>query len=195
MQNTFMMDSRIETSEFILREPTPADASLIFHSYAQDHDVTKYMTWQPHKDISETLNFLQKCIILWHENKEFNMVVMQKKTQQIVGMIRIAPQGNTASIGYVLAKRYWNKGYATHLLHELIAYLFQKTDLTFIQSFCDIDNIASARVMEKAGMKKKGILPEYILHPNRSPKPVDVFLYEAKRKDFAYEVKRITHHP
>jgi RimJ/RimL family protein N-acetyltransferase len=42
---------------------------------------------------------------------------------------------------------------------------------------CDVENLASAHVLEKAGMQKEGILRRYILHPNISPEPRDSYCY------------------
>ena len=46
---------------------------------------------------------------------------------------------------------------------------------------CDIDNRASARVMEKAGMQREGILRRWMLHPNISAEPRDCFSYATTR--------------
>ena len=42
---------------------------------------------------------------------------------------------------------------------------------------CDIDNLASARVMEKAGMQREGILKRWSVHPNISAEPRDSYCY------------------
>jgi RimJ/RimL family protein N-acetyltransferase len=46
-----------------------------------------------------------------------------------------------------------------------------------IWALCDVDNLASARVMEKIGMEKEGILRRCIIHPNVSDDPRDVYCY------------------
>jgi RimJ/RimL family protein N-acetyltransferase len=40
-------------------------------------------------------------------------------------------------------------------------------------AFCDVDNPASARVMEKAGMTREGILRRWHVAPNLGPEPRD----------------------
>ena len=44
-------------------------------------------------------------------------------------------------------------------------------------AICDIDNQASARVMEKAGMNFEGVLRRHTLHPNIAPEPRDCRMY------------------
>jgi hypothetical protein len=55
---------------------------------------------------------------------------------------------------------------------------FRKTYGIFrVWALCDVDNLASARVMEKVGMQREGILRRWILHPNLSDEPRDVYCY------------------
>ena len=42
------------TKRLYLRKPLLSDAVPIFEQYAQDEEVTKYLIWQPHKNIKET---------------------------------------------------------------------------------------------------------------------------------------------
>lgn len=44
-------------------------------------------------------------------------------------------------------------------------------------AYCDVDNAASARVMEKVGMVHEGTLRRWAIHPNVSDSPRDVLVY------------------
>ena len=46
---------------------------------------------------------------------------------------------------------------------------------------CDVENKASARVMEKAGLEREGMLRHWIIHPNISCKPRDWLSYAKVR--------------
>ena len=46
-----------------------------------------------------------------------------------------------------------------------------------VQAFCDVENAASARTLEKVGMSREGILRRYIIHPSVSNEPRDCYLY------------------
>ena len=50
-----------------------------------------------------------------------------------------------------------------------------------VWAVCDVDNVASARVLENAGMEREGTLRRYIVHPAVSPIPRDVHLYARVR--------------
>jgi RimJ/RimL family protein N-acetyltransferase len=46
---------------------------------------------------------------------------------------------------------------------------------------CDVGNLASARVMERAGLGRDGILRRWIIHPNISSEPRDWLSYAKVR--------------
>ena len=41
----------LTTKRLVLREPRLSDAPAVHHCYATDPDVTKYLTWRPHRDL------------------------------------------------------------------------------------------------------------------------------------------------
>ncbi len=63
-----------------------------------------------------------------------------------------------AEIGYALSRDYWGKGICTEAAKEIIAFGFERMDLMRIQAKCMVDNIGSAKVMEKVGMTYEGTL-------------------------------------
>jgi len=54
---------------------------------------------------------------------------------------------------YSIYKEFWGNGYATEALRAMVEFGFQVVGLHRIWAGCDIDNAASRRVMEKAGMR------------------------------------------
>ena len=53
------------------------------------------------------------------------------------------------SIGYRLLERYWGHGIATEAVSLMVSYLYGRTDIQIITASTMIENIASARVLEK----------------------------------------------
>lgn len=79
----------LETSRLLLRQPVTEDAVLLFEQYTQDQEVSKYMTWQPHKSITETDEYINRCISSWTEHSTFPYVLVRKEDAQLIGMIEI----------------------------------------------------------------------------------------------------------
>lgn len=67
---------------------------------------------------------------------------------------------NNCELGYVFWSKFWGKGYATETLKIVIEYLIKECNFHLVEAKHHASNPASGRVMEKAGMKKDGILRE-----------------------------------
>jgi len=92
-----------------------------------------------------------------------------------MGKIRLG--NNTTNSGYVISGNQWNQGFATEILITLIKEVANINFEKPIESYCDVENKASARVMEKAGMSFAKTLDNYLILPNISVKPRDCLLY------------------
>ena len=167
----------IETNRLRLRMPRPNDAEDIFQKYAQDPEITKYMVWTVHESVIETRNFVNRCIQCWKDGSAFPWVIERKHDQELVGMIELRIKQHSADTGYVIARAYWGNGYATEALQSIVDWALAQEQIFRVWAVCDIENGASARVMEKVGMQREGILRRLIVHPNISDQPRDCFCY------------------
>ena len=61
----------IRTARMLLRKPRAADASLMFTAYAQDPEVTRYLTWRAHGDIAETRAVIDRFLAAWKSRRDF----------------------------------------------------------------------------------------------------------------------------
>jgi RimJ/RimL family protein N-acetyltransferase len=169
----------IETRRLVLRIPSLADAEAIFNSYAQDHNVLRYLTWLPHENIQETEGFLADCIVAWKNASRFPYVIVLRESDEVIGMIEIRIDGFKADVGYVVSRRHWGKAIATEALRSLADWALKQEAIYRLWALCDVDNLASARVLEKAGMQREGLLRRQIIHPNISDEPRDCYCYAA----------------
>jgi len=167
----------IETSRLILRIPRMADAEAIFSAYAQDHEVTRYLRWRPHEEREQTREFMESRITAWDNDSEYSWIITLRGSDSCVGMIALRVDESKADVGYVLAKPYWGKGIMTEAVTAIVDWAYGQPTLFRVWAVCDVENIASARVLEKCGMRREGILRRWIVHPNISAEPRDCFCY------------------
>lgn len=153
------------------------DATSIFEQYAQDPDVTRYLIWRPHKRIEETRDFLRRCISFWKSGVAFPWVLIQKKDNRLVGMVEIRVDGHRVELGYVLARPYWGNGYMAEAVRAIIDWVLSRDELYRVWAVCDVENRASARVLEKVGMQREGLLRRWGIHPCRGDEPRDCYCY------------------
>jgi RimJ/RimL family protein N-acetyltransferase len=168
---------QFETERLILRKPRIDDAPVIFATYAQDAEVTRYMTWRPHKNVDETFRIVELMLKLWEEGNAYSYMITLKDLDFAIGMIAMHPDGFKVGLGYVLARPHWGKGYTPEAALAVTNWLLKQPDVYRVFAICDVENLASARVMEKAGMVREGLLGKYIVHPNISEVPRDSYMY------------------
>jgi [ribosomal protein S5]-alanine N-acetyltransferase len=170
-----------DTDRLHLRIPRRDDAPAIFAAWTQDPEVTRYLTWRPHKNIEETYSILDLIAKLWRDGEAFTYVLTLKDNDNPIGMLAIHADGFKPSLGYVLARSHWGKGYMPEAARAVTDWLIRQPDIYRVFATCDVDNPASAKVMEKAGMKYEGLLGRYMIHPNISDEPRDCLVYAAVR--------------
>lgn len=82
------------------------------------------------------------------------------KTKEFIGLIALnlgEPKFKTAEVWYKTHLNYWGQGYTTEALTEILYFGFHELKLHRIEAGCAVENVASHRVLEKAGMTKEGI--------------------------------------
>jgi RimJ/RimL family protein N-acetyltransferase len=166
-----------ETERLRLRRPVLSDAELIFHGYAQDPEVTRYLVWRPHTGIETTKAFVADCDARWSNLSGFPFAIMLKQSDDPIGMIDLRPKSHRVEFGFVLARMYWGNGFMPEAIRSIVSVSLGITAIFRVEATCDVENKASARAMEKAGLACEGILRRYIVHPNISPQPRDSLLY------------------
>jgi len=97
-------------------------------------------------------------------------------------MIACRVREHAADIGYVLSRSLWGRGYMTEAANAVVEWAINLDFVYRVWAVCDVENKASARVLEKVGMQREGILRRYIVHPHVSPEPRDCFVYSKIRE-------------
>lgn len=167
----------IRTHRLVLRPPRISDVASMFTAYATDPEVTKYLVWQPHKDKRETETFVRRCAEGWAIGDELAWAITLKENAEFVGMTGLRIHGFKAEIGYAIAKKFWGKGLTAEGIKPIVEWALAQPGIYRVWALCDVDNPASARVLEKVGMQREGILQRSSLHPNVSNEPRDCYCY------------------
>ena len=160
-----------------MRVPCMEDARAIFEGWAQDPDVVRYLTWRPHQSIRQTESFVAGCILAWESGERFPWTIWLKGQDLAIGMIEIRMGGHKAEAGYALARSFWGQGIMTEALSRVLEWARSQPQIYRVWAVCDVENVGSARVLQKVGMKHEGVLHRWIIHPNLSAEPRDCHCY------------------
>lgn len=166
----------METTRLLLRAPTEKDVDAIFE-YASDAEVTAFMDWRRHCAREEVLAYLSRTQAAWSSGTEFSWAITEKGEDRVIGGISIRIRSSDADFGYVLNRRFWNRGITTEAATAVTAWAMATRRLPRIWATCDAENFRSARVLEKLGLRREGFVPGGMIRPNLSPNPRDAYLY------------------
>jgi RimJ/RimL family protein N-acetyltransferase len=86
-----------------------------------------------------------------------------------------------AEVGFSLIQAYQGQGYATEAVERLLDYLFQDLWVHRVRAFCLTENRASARLLERVGMRQEGYFQQSYWHRERW---VDEYAYAILRDDW-----------
>jgi ribosomal-protein-alanine N-acetyltransferase len=163
------------TARLMLRPIAPADAGPIFALYAQDKEVTRFLTWRPHERVEQTHAYVARCR---EATSSRTYVMTTQANRTLIGALDLRQSSAwRLGFGYVLARSWWGQGLMTEALTEVAAWALRQPDIWCIGDVCDVENGASARVMEKAGFIREGLLMRWSMHPNISNEPRDCFSF------------------
>lgn len=171
-----VLPERFQTRRIELRPITMEDAPPVFETYAQDPEVTRHLTWAPHVSIEETRAYIADCMAKPAE--EARVYIMRGRQDGAFGCFHLRQIGPGAlGCGYLLARPFWGGGLMTEVLSEVVRWAESEPLVSSIGAVCDVDNLTSARVMEKSGMSATGLRKAWLVHPNVSTEPRDCWSY------------------
>ena len=152
---------KLTTNRLLLRKFVLNDTHQIFNNWGNDELTSRYLSWRTHSNEKETKKILEIWLNDYNKPDTYNWAVELKETGEIIGSIMVGRKQDkfqTCKIGYNYGSKYWGKGYATEALKEVCRYLLEEVGYRLVEAQYVSGNPASGKVMEKAGMKKDGIL-------------------------------------
>ena len=157
----------INTERLLLRAFEERDAEAMYANWCTDPDVTRYLTWQPHKSIEETRDILTRWVAAYSDNiATYNWAICFKPNLLPIGSISIADVSDLharGEIGYCIGKPWWGMGIMSETLSAVIRFSFEQVGFQRLQAVHSLFNPASGRVMQKVGMQYEGTMRRYSL--------------------------------
>lgn len=171
----------VETDRLLLRRLEADDLEDVF-AYASDPEVAKYTSWPAHETLKDSREFLNFVLDLYKNGEVAPWgVVCEGKVVGTCGFLDWNRHSSRAEIGYALSSKVWGRGLMTEAVRAVISFGFRAVNLNRIQGRCEVENIASIRVMEKAGMRLEGVLRE---HEYSEGRYLDIVIYSILRREW-----------
>ena len=147
----------LETERLVLRRFTEADVDILF-DLDSDPDVMRFLTGGKPTPREVIQNETLPRFLHYYERFEgFGFwAAIEKSTGEFLGWFEFRPRGGSGpeevELGYRLRRSAWGKGYATEGSRALIRKGFTELGVRRVVASTMAVNIASRRVMEKAGL-------------------------------------------
>ena len=159
-----------ETNRLVLREFIKEDLEDV-HKYSSDTEVVRFLTSGPNTK-EQTEKFLHNVISFKEEEqrKDYDIDVTLKEKGTLMGACKIhidSFNNKEASISYCYKKEFWGENYAAEAGKVMVKFDFNELGMHRVYATCDPENIKSAKVLERIGMKREGFLRENKLVKNQ----------------------------
>lgn len=151
----------LATARLTLRRFEIEDAENMYYNWASDPEVTRYLTWPTHKSVEVTEHVLRDWIGRYEAKDYYQWAIELNELEQPIGSIsavKVDDQTESVEIGYCIGRDFWNKGYTTEALSEVIRFFLAEVGAGRVCARHDANNPNSGKVMEAAGMEYEGTL-------------------------------------
>ena len=118
----------IETSRLILRRFELSDAGVMYKNWANDPEVTKYLTWPVHGSAEISAGILEDWISHYEEDTFYQWAIVLKELGEPIGSISVVSRNDNVEmvhIGYCIGKKWWHQGIMTETLQAVIDFFFR----------------------------------------------------------------------
>lgn len=152
--------AQLRTARLVLRPVRESDVDDLFAIFS-DPRVTRYWSTPPWttRDPAERMVAGDLADLAASRSVRLGLVL----DGRVVGtwsLFALDRQSRRAEIGYALAASVWGRGLATEAGRAVVAHVFDDLGLNRLEADIDPRNLASARVLERLGFRREGLLRE-----------------------------------
>lgn len=150
----------IRTSRLVLRPFTRDDLEPV-HEYSSNPDVVRYLYWEVAPDRDASARALAGKLghsMLTEAGQSLILAIERDGDGTVLGEVVLKwldRQHMQGELGFVLNPKHHGHGYATEAAAAVLALAFDGLGLHRVIGRCDARNTASARVMERLGMRRE----------------------------------------
>lgn len=153
------------TERLLLRPMHPMDAEDMF-DYAKRPQVTRYLLWREHEDISFTRDYLNYIGRRYALGDFYDWAVVERESRRMIGtcgFTKIDTANNSGEIGYVLNPDFHRQGFGSEAVRAVLKFGFEELSLNRIEARFMQGNEASLALMRSVGMTFEGYMRDLIL--------------------------------
>jgi ribosomal-protein-alanine N-acetyltransferase len=140
----------LKTERLVLRKILPEDAERMY-LWMGDPEVCRYERWTPRESSGYTRGYINAVLQYEREDDYQWGIELDGGLIGSVCVVGVNDFDQKAIIGYCIAEKYWSCGYATEAACAVLDFMFTEVGINRIEASHSINNMASGRVLQKAG--------------------------------------------
>lgn len=149
-----MTQPRLTTARLILRPFLPGDWPA-FDALLADREAMQHMHFRTWTETQRRGWFDE---IVAHTSESWEWIIERASSGEVVGWFGIGTADDPTAafdidFGYALGREHWGRGYMTEAMEAVFAHQFEVLNVPRLQAVCGTTNPASARMMERCGMR------------------------------------------
>ncbi|MEV4256704.1 GNAT family N-acetyltransferase [Spirillospora sp. NPDC049652] len=154
----------IRTERLDLRPFRDEDLEALY-VYQSLPEVARFLYWEP-RSLEESRSFLRekKAAAGWEREGDWLALAVEwRERGEVIGEVNLqwsSRRDRTGEIGYIFNPAYHGKGFATEAARAVLRLAFEDAGLHRVVGRLDARNDASARVLERLGMRREALLVE-----------------------------------
>jgi len=155
------------------------DAEALYAGWTSLPEAMHYLPWRAHTELRETADFIAQAALDWQSGVKYRFAVTEgddARTLVGFGMLKVEEECR-AEVGFVVFPEQRGRGIAARIAGALSDWALEQPAIWRVYGICDVDNIGSARAMERAGFLCEGRWARWGMCPNIGREPRDVFCY------------------
>ena len=150
----------LKTPRLLLRGLTVEDADALF-AVLRDKRLTRYVAWEHHRSIEQTVFYLLSLESAYRDAGLKEWGVFDAGSGALFGtcgFVRLEEAHARGEIGYTIGREHQGRGLATECAAAVMRFGFEELGLHRVEAQVVVGNAASARVLEKIGMRREAVL-------------------------------------
>ena len=117
----------LQTDRLTLRRLSFDDLYDYYERLGSDGEVSKYMLFEPHQDIGETLALIEEALVRYEEENFYRWGIENEDGLiGVIELLRFDEEAESCSFAYMIGENFWGKGYGTEALRAALDFAFAK---------------------------------------------------------------------
>lgn len=152
----------LHTPRLRLRALSMADAPAIF-AYSQDPEVASHVLWETHASIEDSRAFLSVVESRYDGGLAMDWgIELEGRVVGTIGFFDRRDDHRRAELGYALGRAFWGRGLMVEACAAVVDHGFDTLGFHRVVASTRAENVASQRVLEKAGFRREGLRREHL---------------------------------